>query len=122
MGQPLLREQYSVRGSGHRHRVGETASPGNQVGPDAAGARQISMVANPDLWRRATLTCGKDCMGIGKKALAAKNERHVRERLGAAERDVLRQRISTAVRDRELADADAWKEKVNGRKAARQRP
>lgn len=61
-------------------------------------------------------------MGIGKKALAAKNERHVRERLGAAERDVLRQRISTAVRDRELADADAWKEKVHGRKAARQRP
>jgi hypothetical protein len=61
-------------------------------------------------------------MGIGKKALAVKNERQVRERLGAAERDILRQRISTAVRDREQADADAWKEKVNGRKTARRRP
>jgi hypothetical protein len=47
----------------------------------------------------------------------------VRKRLSRAERDVLRERISTAVRARELADAEAWKEiKANGRTAAHQRP
>jgi hypothetical protein len=60
----------------------------------------------------------KDDVGIGAKphdGLTA------RERLGAAERDALRQRISAAVRERELADAQAWKEiKANGRPAARQ--
>jgi hypothetical protein len=47
----------------------------------------------------------------------------VRKRLSRGEREVLRERISTAVRVRELADAEAWKEiKENGRAAARQRP
>ena len=47
----------------------------------------------------------------------------MRKRLSRAERDVLRERISTAVRARELADAEAWKEiKANGRTAAHQRP
>jgi hypothetical protein len=46
-----------------------------------------------------------------------------RKRLSRAERDVLRERISTAVRIRELADAETWKEiKANGRAAARPRP
>jgi hypothetical protein len=45
-----------------------------------------------------------------------------RKRLSRAERDVLRERISSAVRVRELADAETWKEiKANGRAAARQR-
>lgn len=47
----------------------------------------------------------------------------VRKRLSRTERDVLRERISIAVRARELADAEAWKEiKANGRTAAHQRP
>ena len=47
----------------------------------------------------------------------------VRKRLSRAEREVLRERISTAVRLRELADAEAWKEiKANGRTAARRQP
>jgi hypothetical protein len=46
-----------------------------------------------------------------------------RKLLSRAEREVLRERISTAVRIRELADAETWKEiKANGRAAARQRP
>jgi hypothetical protein len=46
-----------------------------------------------------------------------------RKRLSRIERDVLRERISTAVRIRELADAETWKEiKANGRAAARPRP
>ncbi len=93
------------------------------MGPDAAGARSI--VADCDFSRSATLNpAWKDGMGIGTEALeAAKNGRDVRERLCAAERDVLRQRISTAVRERELTDVEAWKEiKTNGRTPARQRP
>jgi hypothetical protein len=47
----------------------------------------------------------------------------VSKRLSRAEREVLRERISTAVRLRELADAKAWKEiKANGRTAARWQP
>jgi hypothetical protein len=47
----------------------------------------------------------------------------VRKRLSRAEREVLRERISTAVRLRELADAEARKEiKANGRTAARRQP
>ncbi len=82
-------------------------------------------MADCDFSRSATLNpAWKDGMGIGTEALeAAKNGRDVRERLCAAERDVLRERISTAVRDRELADAEAWKgQRANGRTAARQRP
>jgi len=45
--------------------------------------------------------------GTGTKAL---DGRTVRERLGAAERGALRQRISTAVRGQELADAAVWKQ------------
>lgn len=46
----------------------------------------------------------------------------VSKRLSRAERDVLRERISTAVRVRELADDEAWKgQRANGRTAARQR-
>ena len=45
--------------------------------------------------------------------------RTVRERLSAAERAALRQRISTAVRVQELAEAPVWKQiKANGRPAA----
>jgi hypothetical protein len=47
----------------------------------------------------------------------------VRKRLSRAEREVLRERISTAVRLRELADAEARKEiKANGRTAERRQP
>jgi hypothetical protein len=47
----------------------------------------------------------------------------VSKRLSRAEREVLRERISTAVRLRELADAEARKEiKANGRTAARRQP
>jgi hypothetical protein len=47
----------------------------------------------------------------------------VSKRLSRAEREALRERISTAVRLRELADAEARKEiKANGRTAARQQP
>ena len=56
-----------------------------------------------------------DETGTGTKA---PDGRAVRERLGAAERAALRQRISTAVRERELADAEVWKQiKANGRPA-----
>ncbi len=62
----------------------------------------------------------KDHMGIGTEALDGVN---LRERLSAGEREDLRQRLSTAVRERELADAMAWKEiKANGRTASAQRP
>ena len=47
----------------------------------------------------------------------------LREQLGAVERRVLRERISTAVRERELADEEAWRGKrANGRAATRRRP
>ena len=59
-----------------------------------------------------------DDVGIGTEPLDGPT---ARERLGAAERDALRRRISAAVRERELADGQAWKEiKANGRPAARQ--
>ena len=58
----------------------------------------------------------KDETGTGTKAL---DGRTVRERLTAAERAALRQRISTAVREQELADAAAWKQiKANSRPTA----
>jgi hypothetical protein len=57
-----------------------------------------------------------DQTGTGTKAL---DGRTVRERLGAAERAALRQRISTAVREQELADAEVGKQiNANGRPAA----
>lgn len=57
-----------------------------------------------------------DETGTGTKAL---DGRTVRERLSAAERAALRQRISTAVREQEFADAEVWKQiKANRRPAA----
>jgi len=53
-----------------------------------------------------------DETGTGTKA---QDGRTVREQLSAAERAALRQRISIAVRERELADAEVWKQiKANG--------
>ena len=60
----------------------------------------------------------KDDMGTGVETL---DGRGVRTRLDAIERRTLRALISTAVRDREVLDAKAWKEiKANGRPAAPQ--
>jgi hypothetical protein len=60
----------------------------------------------------------KDDMGTGVETL---DGRDVRTRLDAIERRTLRALISTAVRDREVRDAKAWKEiKANGRSAAPQ--
>jgi hypothetical protein len=60
----------------------------------------------------------KDDRGIGTETLGG---REVRARLDAIEREALRELISTAVRDREVIDAKAWKEiKANGRPAAPQ--
>jgi hypothetical protein len=57
-----------------------------------------------------------DETGTGTDAV---DGRTVRERLSAAERAVLRQRISTAVQEQEFADAEVWKQiKANGRAAA----
>jgi len=64
------------------------------------------------------LTAWKGELGIGTEALEG---RGVRPRFDASERDALRELISTAVRDRAILDAKAWKEiKANGRSAARQ--
>lgn len=82
----------------------------------------IVAVRHPHLpWKDGMgITAWKDDMGIGT---GAPDVRCVRERLSASERDALRQRISTAVRERESTDAEAWKEiKANGRPASRQRP
>ena len=58
----------------------------------------------------------KDDRGMGTEAVES---RDIRERLDAEERDALRQLVSTAVREREVLDAKAWKEiKANGRSAA----
>jgi len=60
----------------------------------------------------------KDDMGTGVETL---DGRDVRTRLDAIERRTLRALISTAVLDREVLDAKAWKEiKANGRPAAPQ--
>jgi hypothetical protein len=97
------------------------------VGPDAAGARQICKVADCGFavrhpqraWKdEMGIAVRKDDMGIGAETLDGRN---VRARLDASERGTLRELISTAVRDRELLDAKAWKEiKANGRPAAPQ--
>ena len=63
-------------------------------------------------------TSWKDDMGTGVETL---DGRDVRTRLDAIERRTLRALISTAVRDREVLDAKAWKEiKAIGRPAAPQ--
>ncbi len=97
------------------------------MGSDAAGARQICRVADCGFavrhsqraWKDGMgITAWKDDMGIGIETLDGRN---VRARLDAIERGVLRELISTAVREREVLDAKAWKEiKANGRPAAPQ--
>jgi hypothetical protein len=98
-----------------------------EVGPDAAGARQICRVAGCGFavrhpqraWRDGMgLTAWKGELGIGTEAL---DGRGARPPFDAQERDTLRELISTAVRQRAALDAKVWKEiKANGRPAAPQ--
>ncbi len=97
------------------------------MGPDAAGACQICRVADCGFavrhlqraWKDGMgIAAWKDDMGIGTETLDGSE---VRARLDAIERGALRELISTAVRDREVLDAKAWKEiKASGRPAASQ--
>lgn len=86
----------------------------------ARSAGWEAVVRHPRLvWKDGMgITAWKDDLGIGTEALDVLN---VRERLCGSERDILRQRVSAAVHERERADSDAWKEiKANGRPAAPQ--
>lgn len=116
----ILRSEGSVNGLCDR----KSASSEKQVGPDAAGARQVCRVADCGFVVRHSQRAWKDGMGlkawkgelgIGTEAL---DGRGVRPRFDANERDALRELISTAVRDRAALDAKVWKEiKENGRPA-----
>src|SRR5215213_11220828 len=100
----------SKEGSKTSSAIERARASGNEGGPDAAGACRIS-----EWWRRPcapplSMWPG-DGMGISWNDETGTGTRvpdgcTVRERLGAAERAALRQRISTAVRERELADAE----------------
>jgi hypothetical protein len=98
-----------------------------EVGPDAAGARQIRRVADCGFAVHHPQHAWKDGMGIAawkddmETGVETLDGRDVGARLDAIERRTLRALISTAVRDREVLDAKAWKEiKANGRPAAPQ--
>jgi hypothetical protein len=121
------RRDTPFRGKRERALRSKERELGKEVGPDAAGARQICRVADCGFAVRHPQRAWKDGMGIAawKDDMGSGTEtldgRDVRARLDAIERRALRELISTAVRDREVIDAKAWKEiRANGRPAAPQ--